>query len=195
MKVTENSKKQLYFNTKEKYAIQHFSKELEQLILQKNPRLGTIVILCIGTDRATGDCLGPIVGYKMKTFSLNNVIIYGTLAEPIHAKNIEETIISIENLYHHPFIIAIDACLGKTNHIGMINLGEGSLTPGSGVNKILPPVGDIYITGIVNFSGFMDMMVLQNTRLNVVMEMADFIVAGLKRAFLRLEYNQSLISL
>lgn len=194
MKVTEGSKKQLYFNTSEKYAIHHFSKELSQLILQKNPRNRPIIILCIGTDRATGDCLGPIVGYKLKAYTMNNVIIYGTLKEPIHAKNIEETIVSIEKLYQKPLIIAIDACLGKTSHIGMINLGEGSLTPGSGVNKVLPPVGDIYITGIVNFSGFMDMMILQNTRLHVVMEMADFIVAGLKRAFIKIEYSQTTIS-
>ncbi len=25
-----------------------------------------IVILCIGTDRSTGDSLGPLVGYKLK---------------------------------------------------------------------------------------------------------------------------------
>lgn len=194
MKISETPKKQLYFSTKEKYAIHHFSKEVEQLVLQKNPNQKPIVILCIGTDRATGDCLGPIVGYKLQSFSMNNVIIYGTLAAPVHAKNLEDTIAEIERLYPHPFIIAIDACLGKTNHIGMINLGVGSLTPGSGVNKILPPVGDIYITGIVNFSGFMDMMVLQNTRLHVVMELADFIVVGLKRAFIRLEFTHTSIS-
>ncbi len=194
MRATENSKKQLYFNTTERYAIHHFSKELAQLIAQKKPSQEPIVILCIGTDRATGDCLGPIVGYKLKSFAIENVLVYGTLADPVHAKNLEDTLHTIEALYQNPFIIAIDACLGKTSHIGMINLGEGSLTPGSGVNKVLPPVGDIYITGIVNFSGFMDMMVLQNTRLHVVMEMADFIVAGLKRAFLRLDYDQRTIS-
>ncbi|MBC7958450.1 MAG: spore protease YyaC [Vallitaleaceae bacterium] len=194
MKITESPKKQLYFNTKERYAIHHFSKELSQMILQKNPLQRPVIILCIGTDRATGDCLGPIVGYKLKAFSLHNVIIYGSLEEPVHAKNIEETVRQINACYTSPFIIAIDACLGKTSHIGLINMGEGSLTPGSGVNKVLPPVGDIYITGIVNFSGFMDMMVLQNTRLHIVMEMADFIVAGLRRAFLRLEIDNSVIS-
>lgn len=194
MKIAEVQKKQLYFNIKDKYAIHQFSKEVAHFIIQKNANNKPIIILCIGTDRATGDCLGPIVGYKLKSYSLTNAIIYGTLAEPIHAKNIEETIYHINSAYDNPFIIAIDACLGKTSHVGMINLGEGSLTPGSGVNKVLPPVGDIYITGIVNFSGFMDMMILQNTRLHVVMEMADFIVAGLKRAFLKMQYSQTSIS-
>ena len=40
--------------------------------------------------------------------------------------------------------------------------------PGAGVNKDLPPVGDLYITGVVNVGGFMDYLVLQNTRLYLI---------------------------
>lgn len=194
MKFLEQPKTQQYFNIKEKTAIVQFTKELVRLIKHKNPSHKPIVVLCIGTDRATGDCLGPIVGYKLSAFYLENLIIYGTLSEPIHAKNLEETIKHIKKSHSNSLVIAIDACLGKTTHIGMVNLGEGSLTPGSGVNKTLPAVGDIFITGIVNFSGFMDMMVLQNTRLNTVMEMADFIVVGLKRAVISCKYSESSIS-
>ncbi|PKM93272.1 MAG: spore protease YyaC [Firmicutes bacterium HGW-Firmicutes-1] len=190
MKLAEATKS-LYFNTKDKTSIHQFTNALTLLIKQKNTGHHPIVVLCIGTDRATGDCLGPIIGYKLKSFSFENIIIYGTLSDPIHAKNIEETVLHIEKVHRNSLIIAIDACLGKTNHIGLVNLGEGSLSPGSGVNKVLPPVGDIYITGIVNFSGFMDMKVLQNTRLNTVMEMADFIVIGLRRAFTNYKYSVS----
>lgn len=38
----------------------------------------------------------------------------------------------------------------------------------------------MYITGIVNFSGFMDYLILQNTRLSVVMKMADMISMGIR---------------
>lgn len=194
MKLLEPTKSQQYFNIKETGAMQKFTKELIRLIKKKNASNRPIVILCIGTDRATGDALGPIIGYKLSASYVDNISIYGTLSEPIHAKNLEETIVEINNAYCKPFIIAIDACLGKTNHIGMVNLGEGPLTPGSGVNKTLPSVGDIFITGIVNFSGFMDMMVLQNTRLNTVMEIADFISLGLKRALTNYKYSHSSIS-
>lgn len=194
MKFLEPIKTQQYFNIKEKNAIHQFTKELLRLIKRKNSNHRPIVVLCIGTDRATGDCLGPIIGYKLSASFTDTFIIYGTLSEPIHAKNLEETIQHINKMHPTAFIIAIDACLGKTSHIGMVNLGEGSLSPGSGVNKNLPPVGDIFITGIVNFSGFMDMMVLQNTRLNTVMEIADFITLGLKRALTNYKYSQSSIS-
>ncbi|NMB44257.1 MAG: DUF1256 domain-containing protein, partial [Clostridiales bacterium] len=72
-------------------------------------------------------------------------------------------------------------------HIGYITLGEGPLLPGAGVNKKLPPVGDIFITGIVNFSGVLDNMLLQTTRLNIVMVLADFICNGINYCYYKLK--------
>lgn len=181
MKLKRSSEEIHYYNVKDISAISNFSNTLFNLI-EGNTDINTnIIILCIGTDRATGDCLGPIVGYKLKKMFLNNVTVMGTLSKPVHAKNIEETVNNIKSTYTNPFIIAIDACLGKMDHIGYVSIGKGSINPGAGVNKTLPPVGDMYITGIVNFSGFMDMLILQNTRLNTVMGMADFIAFGIRR--------------
>ena len=35
---------------------------LEQLLEEKRKKHQPIIILCIGTDRSTGDSLGPLVG-------------------------------------------------------------------------------------------------------------------------------------
>lgn len=145
-----------------------------------------VVVICIGTDRSTGDSLGPLVGTKLKR-RFPNDHIYGTLESPIHALNLEETIKDIETTFNHPFIIGIDACLGKLSSIGMISASEGPVKPGAGVNKQLPSVGDMHITGIVNVSGFMQHIVLQNTRLHLVMSMADFIADGLFLSLYRRE--------
>jgi putative sporulation protein YyaC len=91
--------------------------------------------------------------------------------------------------YDRPLIIAIDACLGKMDHVGYISVGEGPIKPGSGVNKDLPPVGDIFVTGIVNFGGFMDFLVLQNTRLCIVMKMADLVSTGIKFVLSKMQNN------
>ena len=40
----------------------------------------------------------------------------------------------------------------------------------------------MHITGIVNHAGWMDFMVLQNTRLGIVMKMAEIIADGLQHA-------------
>jgi putative sporulation protein YyaC len=137
------------------------------------------VLLCIGTDRSTGDCLGPLVGSKMDLLKQEFFEVYGTLDNPVHAGNLKDTLEEIYGKYKEPLIIAVDACLGRVENVGCINLGDGSLQPGAGVNKNLPPVGQIHITGIVNVGGFMEYIVLQNTRLNIVMRLADVIVNGL----------------
>ena len=139
----------------------------------------SLVLLCIGTDRSTGDSLGPLVGSKIKGHLPSQVTVYGTLDQPIHAVNLEATIAEINERFTRPFIIAIDACLGRTESIGYISIKPGPLRPGTGVNKNLPEVGQMHIIGIVNVGGFMEYLVLQNTRLSLVMRMAEVISAGL----------------
>ena len=134
------------------------------------------VIFCIGTDRSTGDCLGPLVGHKLKDMQIENVHIFGSLDEPVHAKNLSTYLYKLRD-FKNPFVIAIDACLGKVDRIGYINIKEGPLYPGAGLNKNLPSVGNI---SIVNVSGFMEVMVLQNTRLSLVMNMANIIAGGIR---------------
>ncbi|MBM7618865.1 putative sporulation protein YyaC [Bacillus tianshenii] len=139
-----------------------------------------IVFVCIGTDRSTGDSLGPLIGTKLQDHNLHHVHVYGTLDEPIHAVNLVEKLAMIQSTHFNPFIIAVDACLGRLKSVGQLTVGDGPVMPGAGVKKDLPPVGDIHITGIVNVSGFMEFFVLQNTRLSLVMRMANVVAASIK---------------
>ncbi|MBS4175202.1 spore protease YyaC [Bacillus sp. FJAT-49736] len=154
-----------------------------------------IIIVCIGTDRSTGDSLGPLIGTFLKEKGKSPFHIYGTLEDPIHAVNLEEKLQAIQNTYDHPFIIGIDACLGKLKSVGMIQIGDGPVKPGAGVKKELPFVGNMHITGIVNVSGFMEFFVLQNTRLHLVLNMAKTIADGIYRAGLSYKYQHSLLNL
>lgn len=172
------------------------SKEIMNLLININYDFNNIIILCIGTDRSTGDCLGPLVGEKLsKLIKKSYIHVLGTLKEPIHAKNLEPTINNIYSSFNKPLIIAVDASLGKIENVGKINLIKGPLYPGAGVNKNLTPVGDISITGIVNTSGFMEYIVLQSTRLYLVMQLADVIslslFSALKKINTKLEYIQN----
>lgn len=138
----------------------------------------TPVILCIGTDRATGDCLGPLVGEQLFNYN-HNYMVFGNLSSPVHALNIRETIFQIKNTLRNPFVIAVDASLGLSPHIGSVTVSNCPIYPGKGVHKKLPAIGDISITGIVNLSG-QSPSVLQNTRLFTVMQLADCISEALK---------------
>lgn len=138
-----------------------------------------VVLMCIGTDRSTGDCLGPLAGSLLSLEKQDFFTVYGTLEQPVHAANLQDYISAVRQAYSNPLVIALDACLGNSENVGYINICDGPLRPGAGVNKSLPPVGDIYITGIVNIGGFMEYLVLQNTRLNLVMKMSQVLVQGL----------------
>ncbi len=143
-----------------------------------------IVLVCIGTDRSTGDSLGPLVGSMLTKRRHEGIAIYGTLNQPVHALNLHDTLNEINERFTSPFIIAVDACLGQHTSIGTIHVADGPMKPGAGVNKDLPPVGHMHITGIVNVGGFMEYLVLQNTRLSIVMRMAELISEGLSRSLI-----------
>jgi len=179
---------QQYINVNSASAFRCFTDELYKHI---SSALGngcrSVVFVCIGTDRSTGDSLGPLIGYKIASLKYKGVYVYGNLENPVHAKNLEEVMKSVSSDCEKPFVVAIDACLGQMDHVGYVGIGEGSIKPGSGVNKELAPVGDMFVTGIVNFGGFMDFLVLQNTRLHVVMKIADLIASGIRYVMWKLE--------
>lgn len=158
--------------------------ELTNLLQSALPQQ-PIVVICIGTDRSTGDSLGPLVGSSLAKYRSSFMHVYGTIAEPVHALNLADTLQKVKQQFNNPFIIGIDACLGQATSVGCIQAGLGPVRPGAGVNKELPPVGDIHITGIVNVGGFMEYFVLQNTRLHLVISMSEIIAQCLYHAISR----------
>lgn len=169
---------------------QKFASCLYSTLLSKST-FYDIVVLCIGTDRSTGDALGPIIGSKLNKLFPKQMTVYGTLDHPVHAVNLNETLTQIKNRHRLPYIVAVDACLGEMKHIGTVTLAQGPLKPGAAVQKRLPEVGDVHLTGIVNVGGFMEYFVLQNTRLALVMKMAEKIASGLYYTSLYLEKRKA----
>lgn len=133
-----------------------------------------ITFACIGTDRSTGDSLGPMVGTILKKKKYD---VLGTIHEPLHAENLVERLETVDS---SKYVVAIDACLGQVVSVGTVQVINGSMKPGAGVNKShLPEVGNVSINGIVNVGGFMEYFVLQNTRLSVVMQMSEVIASAI----------------
>jgi len=172
------------------------SAQLECILDQSMAHVGCrqVLVVCVGTDRSTGDAFGPIVGSKLLSYpALPGIDVIGTLDEPVHAVNLGSTLENIKKSYREPpFIIAIDACLGKFDHVGHITVEHGPLQPGAGVKKALPAFGDLTLTGIVNVSGFMEYFVLQNTRLSIVIKMSDVVVQALRASLSKISLRYSL---
>lgn len=99
--------------------------------------------MCVGTDCAVGDSLGPLVGTSLKSLRLPGLLVLGTLDRPVHAENLDEAILEAEEASSRPLVIAVDACLGRPERVGTVAPVAGALRPGAGVGKSLPPVGHV----------------------------------------------------
>lgn len=135
-----------------------------------------VVFACIGTDRSTGDALGPLVGQRLLRLGFGQNAVIGTLEEPLHALNLRERLLPLLTRPAPPLVVAVDAALGPSSGVGTVHLRTGGLQPGQGVGKDLPQVGELAITATVNVqAGAMDVQILQSTRLYIVQELAEMI--------------------
>ena len=140
------------------------------------------VIVCIGTDKCIGDCLGPLVGTILED-NFFPLPIYGTIASPIHALNIDKRLDEIKNIHPTSCIIGIDACLGEVKSIGEIHTRDYPIHPGKGVGKNLPDVGKASIIGIIDSSENSDFFSSRSIRLALVLDMAKVISRGIIHAY------------
>ena len=134
------------------------------------------VVVCIGSDLAIGDCVGPISGsmLKYKTQGLR-CFIYGTLAAPVTAKEIKYLRAFLKETHPYSPVIAVDAAVGAEGDIGLIKLADSPLYPGAGANKKLGAVGDISVLAIVAEKSVANYGLFNTTRLNLVYSMSEII--------------------
>lgn len=159
-----------------------------------NNNYSELVFLCIGTDRMTGDCFGPLVGNRIKEAIANNninCIVYGDLENPLIYSDVDKSLKEIKKKCMNPCIIAIDAALSKESNIGKILVTKGGLRFGVAINKGRREVGNISIKAIIgkNYKTVnKNMQLLQNTSLNFVMSLVDIVSGGILEIIDR-EYN------
>ncbi len=192
----------MYYRADEAFSPEAFGGQLARLVseIREEKRKKRVLYLCIGSDRSTGDSLGPLIGHMLtcregsclpgrykgpggsdrQRAACGCPDVLGTLRQPVHAVNLEEIIELIEQKYRDAVVVAIDASIGSREHVGCITLSKGAMKPGLGVSKDLSAVGHISITGIVGSQGRFEPLLLQNTRLSVVMELADCICRGIE---------------
>ena len=128
-----------YFDVAQGYAHIELGKCILEYLQDVEIEQYTPIILCIGTDRATGDCLGPLVGEQLLNYS-ETFHVMGCLSAPVHALNIHDALHDIRNNYENPFVIAVDASLGSSSHVGLVTINDGPILPGKGVKKKLPAI-------------------------------------------------------
>ena len=148
--------------------------------LQKTKTSLPPVVVCIGSDLAIGDALGPVCGSMLchKTQGLNS-FIYGTLSAPVTAKEIKHIRAFLKETHKSSPIVAIDAAVGDAGDVGLIKIIDKPLQPGAGANKKLGSIGDISIMGIVAEKSIKSYALFNTTRLNLVYKMSETIADAL----------------
>jgi putative sporulation protein YyaC len=178
----ESSKKMMSIQKNSKESeIEKISNKLKEVFNQTQKE---IIFLCVGSDRSTGDSLGPLVGTMLKGKNIP-FPVYGTLEEPVHALNFKKVLKEIHKEYGEAFIFGIDASLGDEGQIGYIFIREGAFIPGNAVNKVLPSVGNYHMKAIVNYlDPFYPEQSLNSTRLYTVSILAEIITEIITRVAL-----------
>jgi len=139
------------------------------------------VVLCIGSDRVIGDCLGPLVGHMLTTEYNVGAYVYGSLANPVTALNLTHAVDFIKRRHPDAQVVAVDSSIGNEDEIGVIKVNKGGIYPGSAVGKSLPYVGDVSVTAIVSHRRA-PAHALSNVRLGLVHSLAKQIAESLNGA-------------
>jgi len=131
-----------------------------------------MTFVCIGTDRSTGDSLGPLVGTKLEERGFERII--GTLREPCDADRLPQLAdLLASEAAEGRTLVAIDACLGRPESVGAYLVSSGPLAPAQSVGRTFPPIGAYSIAAIVNVNGPKPYWTLQTTSLYQVIGMAQ----------------------
>jgi len=169
-------------NKGDKLFCRHFEEKfifgnLTTVFCNEIPRDREVIFLCIGIDRSTGDCFGPLTGTLLEQLRVPNV--FGTLEKPVHAQN-------LAGIYAHlpekKYVVAVDASLGGIRELGYLKVNKSPLLPGSATGKILPSVGDISVVLIVNVAGLANYLLLQSSSLNLVWKGANVLARAISTA-------------
>lgn len=176
MKFSIKKEKRCQYFSPDNASAVSFSTTLNNYITYLNKEFDNLVLLCIGTDKITGDCLGPLVGSKLKQRNFP-FPLYGTLKKPLHAGNLPDCLPQIIHAHPNACLLAIDAAVGPENHVGLVCLSRQPLLPGKGVSRPLTPIGHLSITGIINKASSSEL--LPYTSLYLVETLAEYITQGI----------------
>ena len=153
------------------------------------------VVLCVGSDLAVGDSLGPVTGTLLKRRGGEfRGYVYGTLKNPVTAREVKYVSDFLRKTHPGSKIIAVDAAVGEEPDVGLVKVVSGALRPGSGANKRLGKVGDVSVLGIVARRSAFSYSLLNLTRLNMVYSMAESITGAITSLSLKEAESRKIVN-
>lgn len=138
------------------------------------------VFVCIGSDLAIGDSLGPLVGTMLaEALAGTDIYVYGQFSYLVTARNVRATAEHVRARFPERKLLAIDAAVGDEDDVGTVKAINRPIRPGSGANKRLGKVGDASLLYIVTKKSEFSYSLLNMTRLGDVYNAACYIVRAI----------------
>ena len=74
-KAPSNGRELYYYDTKREFEAAELAARLYMMMREelKKGKKDKVLVLCIGTDRSTGDSLGPLIGYQLRQKELKHI--------------------------------------------------------------------------------------------------------------------------
>ena len=110
------------------------------------------VVVCVGSDKISGDALGPMVGTMLRRRGLP-CPVYGVEGDPVNGVNLAEYRDFLRRYHPNVPIIAVDAAVGKPDEIGCVKYRLGGVQAGGAMGRAEPPLGDLAVLGVVGPKG------------------------------------------
>ncbi len=155
--------------------------DISEYIAKRLPHGAEIAVLAIGSDRVTGDCVGPLVGHLLAE---SGIRVYGSLSSPVTALNVAENHALLRKRHPDAFVIAVDSALGTDSEVGSVILLPHGLRPAAAVGRPMPYMGDLGIVGVVS-SRRLGAGSLGKVRLALPFSLASRIADGIRLAAMR----------
>lgn len=107
------------------------------------------VIFCIGSDRISGDRLGPEVGSLLRYKYNVPCYVYGVEGTPVNGVNLPEYRRMAAQNHPCAFTLAVDAAVGERSDLGKIKFRRGGVKAGGALGEGHAPLGDVSVMGVV----------------------------------------------
>lgn len=156
-----------------------------------------IYVIGIGSSRINGDSLGPFVGTLLNNCFTERLTVLGNLQSPLDATTLVPELTPF-TFRKNSFVLAVDSVFGTEEMVNSIVVSDGSCVPGVGLGKVLPPVGDCSITGVVLENDPALKNSLLCTDLHLVYTMAAAIAKGISltvRQYFKYPSNHSILQI
>lgn len=161
------------------FTSEYCSSAITEALLRSCGEQESVALVFIGTDSNVGDSLAPLAGSLTNGGGEAGAFVYGNLNCPITAADVPYVSAYIKNAHPQSKIIVVDAAVGKKEDVGNVKVMQKSIRPGLGVNKILPPIGDVSVIGVVAERSQNKLSLLGSAKVSQVYAMAKVIADGI----------------